>query len=37
MHDDPFLVLAMIQGCMPVFDMLFDSILIGLGVLLEET
>jgi len=36
-YDGPFLVLAMIQGCLPVFDIFSDSILIRLGILLEET
>ena len=35
-YDDPFLVLAMTQGGLPVFNLFFDSSLICIGVLLEK-
>jgi hypothetical protein len=35
-HDDPFLVLAMIQGCFPVLYLLPDGTFIRVAVLFEE-
>ena len=34
-HDDPLLVLAMTQGRLPVFDLLFDGSFINVAVLFE--
>jgi hypothetical protein len=36
-YDDPFLVLAVTQGRLPVFDLLSDSSFIHVGVLFEGT
>jgi hypothetical protein len=35
-YDDPFLVLAVTQGNLPVFNLFFDSSLICITVLLEK-
>lgn len=35
-YNDPFLVLSMIQGCLPVFDLLFGGSFVCVAVLRDE-
>lgn len=36
MYNDPFLAFALIQGCLPIFDLLSDSSFVRVAILLDE-